>query len=131
MLVGLFAGGVDGGDDLVVPNDAISISCPCFSSAVSAFFAPACCLASDLAPRYLASGRADPLASALLGQRISASLFLGRRCPARCATGSARGVAFRDPHDRPLAREGGQGIWLQVRGAASVSYTHLTLPTIA
>ena len=33
-LVGLFAGGVDGGDDLVVPNDAIS--CPCFSSAVSA-----------------------------------------------------------------------------------------------
>ena len=75
-LVGLFAGGVDGGDDLVVPNDAIS--CPCFSSAVSAFFAPACCLASDLAPRYLASGRADPLASALLGQRISASLFLGQ-----------------------------------------------------
>ena len=64
------------GDDLVVPNDAIS--CPCFSSAVSAFFAPACCLASDLAPRYLASGRADPLASALLGQRISASLFLGQ-----------------------------------------------------
>ena len=76
-LVGLFAGGVDGGDDLVVPNDAIS--CPCFSSAVSAFFAPACCLASDLAPRYLASGRADPLASALLGQRISASLFLGQK----------------------------------------------------
>ena len=35
-------------------------------------------LASDLAPRYLASGRADPLASALLGQRISASLFLGQ-----------------------------------------------------
>ena len=32
-LVGLFAGGVDGGDDLVVPNDAIS--CPCFSSAAA------------------------------------------------------------------------------------------------
>ena len=62
--------------DLEVVNDAIS--CPCFSCSSLAFFAPACCLASDLAPRYLASGRADPLASALLGQRISASLFLGQ-----------------------------------------------------
>ena len=45
--------------DLEVVNDAIS--CPCFSCSSLAFFAPACCLASDLAPRYLASGRADPL----------------------------------------------------------------------
>ena len=62
--------------DLEVVNDAIS--CPCFSCSSLAFFAPACCLASDQAPRYLASGRADPLASALLGQRISASPFLGQ-----------------------------------------------------
>ena len=100
-----------------VPKHAIS--CPCFSCSSSAFVAPACCAASDQAPRYLTFGRTDPLAAALLGQRICPSLLLGMRCPARCATGSARGVALRDPHDRPLVREGGQGIWLQARRAGS------------
>ena len=39
--------------------------------------------------------------------------------PGEARRRSARGVALRDAHDRPLAREGGQGIWLQARGAAS------------
>ena len=51
--------------------------------------------------------------------RLSQACSWARRCPARCATGSARGVALRDPHDRPLVREGGQGIWLQARRAGS------------
>ena len=37
--------------------------------------------------------------------------------PGEARRRSARGVALRDAHDRPLAREGGQGIWLQARGA--------------
>ena len=64
-LVGLFAGGVDGGDDLVVPNDAIS--CPCFSSAVSAVSAAPW---RRQRPRPSPSGdvwTSYPLASAPLG----------------------------------------------------------------
>ena len=37
--------------------------------------------------------------------------------PGEARRRSARGVALRDAHDRLLAREGGQGIWLQARGA--------------
>ena len=37
--------------------------------------------------------------------------------PGEARRRSARSVALRDPNDRLLAREGGQGIWLQARGA--------------
>ena len=100
-----------------VPKDAIS--CPCISSAVSAVSA-APGVFSDRAPRVPATfgRRIHSLQRWSVHMDIALSQLPPRQS-GRSATPICSWRRASRPHDRPLAREGGQGIWLQARGAAS------------